>query len=116
MAARECLICRCDQLSEAGAGFRFVVQQGGRQRPAFVVRFQGQVYAYLNECAHVPVELDWLPGEFFDGSRLHLICSVHGALYCPKTGICLSGRCQGRGLRPLPVYEAAGSVWLSLVS
>jgi nitrite reductase/ring-hydroxylating ferredoxin subunit len=42
-----------------------------------------------------------------------LICSVHGALYAPDTGACLSGRCAGRGLRALPVSEIENRVYLN---
>ncbi len=112
MAAEERLICVSADAVEGGKGVRFTVTRYGRDVPAFVVRFRGQVYAYYNECGHVPAELDWMPGEFFDDSKLYLICSVHGALYAPETGTCLGGRCQGRGLKPLPVVERDGSIFL----
>ncbi|MCK6391149.1 MAG: Rieske 2Fe-2S domain-containing protein [Azonexus sp.] len=77
-----------------------------------MIRYRGQIHAYLNECGHVPAELDWQHGQFFDDSKLYLICAIHGALYAPDTGRCLGGRCQGRGLKPLPVCEVDGSVFL----
>jgi nitrite reductase/ring-hydroxylating ferredoxin subunit len=58
------------------------------------------------------VELDWQQGEFFDSSGLYLICATHGALYAPDTGRCLGGRCNGKGLVPLPVTEHDGSILL----
>ncbi len=106
------LICASGDVAESGKGFRFSIDRGGRQVPAFVIRFNGQVYGYLNECAHVPAELDWMPGEFFDDSKLYLICSIHGALYAPDSGRCLGGRCQGRGLKALPVREVDGMILL----
>ena len=106
------LICASAEVSDAGKGFRFRIRQYGREVPAFVIRFNGQVHAYLNECGHVPAELDWMPGEFFDDSKLYLICSIHGALYAPDSGRCLGGRCQGRGLKPLPVREIDGLIFL----
>ena len=48
---------------------------------AFAVRFRGRVRAFLNRCGHLPVELDWEEGRFFDASGLYLICATHGALY-----------------------------------
>ena len=111
MAARLRLICSGADLAEAGKGIRFTVQRYGREAPAFAVRYRGQVHGYLNECGHVPAELDWLPGEFFDDSKLYLICSIHGALYAPDTGRCLGGRCQGRGLKPLAMHEIDGQIF-----
>jgi nitrite reductase/ring-hydroxylating ferredoxin subunit len=106
------LICSSQDVAEAGKGFCFAVNRYGREIPAFAIRFRGQVHAYLNECGHVPAQLDWQPGEFFDDSKLYLICSVHGALYAPETGRCLGGRCQGKGLKPLKVHEIDGQIFL----
>lgn len=112
MAEDARLICVSNDLTEAGRGVRFLVQRYGQETPAFIIRFHGRVHAYLNQCAHVPAQLDWQPGEFFDTSGLYLICSIHGALYSPATGQCLGGRCQSRGLTPLPVEERDGAVYL----
>jgi len=106
------LICASEDVLESGKGFRFVVERYGRDVPAFVIRFRGAVYGYFNECGHVPAELDWMPGEFFDHSKLYLICSIHGALYAPDSGRCLGGRCQGKGLKPLNVREIDGKILL----
>lgn len=140
MAARERLICASDDLVDGGPGVRFElaaepdtavgsdeapvlqdgrardalleVSDGGAPIPAFAVRYQGRVHAYLNRCGHIPVELDWQHGRFFDGGGLYLICATHGALYDPATGHCVGGRCNGRGLTPLPVTEREGTVYL----
>jgi nitrite reductase/ring-hydroxylating ferredoxin subunit len=106
------LICTSGEVANAGPGFRFTVERYGRTTPAFVIRFHGQAHAYLNECGHVPAELDWLPGQFFDDSKLYLICSIHGALYAPESGRCLGGRCQGKGLKSLTVHEIDGQIFL----
>ncbi len=112
MASGLRLICASEELAEGGRGIRFTVDRYGRQAPAFVIRFHGRAYAYLNECGHVPAELDWLPGEFFDDSKLYLICSIHGALYAPESGRCLGGRCQGKGLKSLKVTEINGQIFI----
>jgi nitrite reductase/ring-hydroxylating ferredoxin subunit len=114
LVASERLICGSADLIDGGRGVRFEIDRHDRQQPAFAVRHGGKVVAYLNECSHVPVEMDWNEGEFFDMSRLYLICSTHGALYDPGTGACLGGRCDGRGLRALAVVERDGNVYLKL--
>jgi nitrite reductase/ring-hydroxylating ferredoxin subunit len=106
-------ICASDELLDGGRGVRFMVDRHGVSQPAFVVRFGGRVHAYLNRCAHVPVEMDWQPGEFFDHSRLYLVCATHGALYAPESGRCLGGRCDGKGLVALAVIEHDGQVFLT---
>ena len=105
-------ICAAAAVSEGAAGFRFELDWHGEPAAAFVVRYRGRVHAYLNRCGHVPVELDWQPGEFFDVSRLYLVCTTHGALYDPASGACLGGRCDGRGLVALPVVERDGHIFL----
>lgn len=106
------LICSSGELLEGGRGVRFTVDRYGVSEPAFVVRFRGRVFAYLNRCAHVPVEMDWQHGEFFDYSGLYLICATHGALYAPESGRCLGGRCDGKGLVGLSVIEQNGEVFV----
>lgn len=112
MAEEPRLICRSEELQDGGAGVRFELQWHDENSPAFAVRYGGKAYAYLNRCGHVPVQLDWQPGEFFDLSKLYLICATHGALYAPDNGRCVSGRCNGRGLQALPVSEHDGAVYL----
>lgn len=112
MAARQRLICRSEALLDGRSGVRFEIGAGQTARSAFVIRFRGQVHAYLNRCAHRGVELDWKPGEFFDGSGLYLICAMHGALFDPASGACLTGPCSGRSLEALPVREETGGVYL----
>jgi nitrite reductase/ring-hydroxylating ferredoxin subunit len=112
VAECERLICASGDLDEQGRGVRFELSRSGQPQAAFVVRFEGLPRAFLNQCGHVPVELDWQEGEFFDDSRLYLICSTHGALYHPVNGTCVGGRCAGRGLIPVPVVERDGRVYL----
>ena len=111
MAEHARLICAASELAEQGRGVRFELNRNGRPQPAFVVRFDGRPRAFLNQCGHVPVELDWQEGEFFDDSRLYLICSTHGALYHPASGNCVGGRCAGRGLIPVAVVERDGHIF-----
>ncbi|QLG89764.1 Rieske 2Fe-2S domain-containing protein [Chitinibacter bivalviorum] len=105
-------ICASSDLQERALAFRFVVQNGARERAAIALRYDGQVYAYINECAHIPIELDFNPGDVFDLSRQFLVCSTHGAYYDPTNGLCLGGPCTGRRLSPLTVIEKDEAVWL----
>ena len=73
----------------------------------------GGLRAYLNRCAHAPVELDWPEGRFFDESGLYLVCATHGAMYRAEDGSCAGGPCHGRNLVTLEVREGAGQVWVA---
>ncbi|WP_443115659.1 Rieske (2Fe-2S) protein [Herbaspirillum seropedicae] len=105
------LICASAELVEGGLGKRFPVQVRGDEACGFVVRYGGVVYGYLNRCAHVPVELDWAEGEFFESSGLYLMCATHGAVYAPDTGKCAGGPCTGAHLRKIMTVEREGQVF-----
>lgn len=100
-------LCHSDALVDGGKGVRFDVTFRGERVPAFAVRHRGTAVAYLNRCAHVAMELDWQPGEFFEPDGEFLICATHGALYDPASGACRGGACAGQGaLRPIRLVEA----------
>jgi nitrite reductase/ring-hydroxylating ferredoxin subunit len=108
-------VCASERLADGSIGVRFAVQTRSARstRPAsgFVVRFLGTVYGYLNQCAHVPTELDWQEGQFFDHSGLYLMCATHGAVYEPESGRCVGGPCRGGRLLPLQILECQGMVY-----
>lgn len=114
MATRERVIAAGVELVDGGKGVRFAVESGGRELPGFVIRHRGRLHAYLNVCAHQELQLDWLPGQFFDAEGELLVCAAHGALYEPDTGRCVGGPCGGSGLVKLGVREREdGAVVLS---
>ncbi|MEO8204343.1 MAG: Rieske 2Fe-2S domain-containing protein [Betaproteobacteria bacterium] len=112
MADGERVICASGDLAEAGQGVRFETEFRGQTAPAFAVRYEGRVHAYLNRCSHVAMELDWQPGAFFDAEGRDLICSTHGAMYSASTGKCLGGPCSGGPLIKLAVEERDGFIML----
>lgn len=105
MAANERVIAASADLVDGGPGVRFTYECAGRECAGFAIRHAGNVHAYANTCAHQSVELDWIPGRFFDAEGGHLICAMHGALYEPDTGRCVAGPCAGATLTRLPVTE-----------
>lgn len=104
-------ICESTDLQEGGMGIRFPVTAFGEDRTGFAIRYNGVAYAYLNRCAHVPIELDWSEGQFFESSGLYLMCSTHGAIYAPESGRCMGGPCRGGRLRPIMVVEKDNQVF-----
>lgn len=109
--ADEVFICDSDAVAEGGRGVRFPVLAFGDAATGFVVRYDGKPRAYLNRCAHVPIELDWAEGEFFESSGLYLMCSTHGAIYVPDSGLCAGGPCKGGRLRPIAVRELDDKIY-----
>lgn len=110
-------ICfKSSDLIEKSDGLRFNVPQRGEMATGFVVRFNGKPYAYLNQCAHVPIELDWQHGKFFNLTQDFIICATHGAHYEPSSGRCVLGPCKGKSLQPIEVHEANDEIIINLES
>jgi nitrite reductase/ring-hydroxylating ferredoxin subunit len=112
VADGERVICASADLVDSGRGVLFEVEYFGESAAAFAVRYEGQVHAYLNRCAHIPMELDWQPGVFFDLEGRDLICSTHGATYSASSGKCRGGPCTGGALVKLAVEERDGQIVL----
>jgi nitrite reductase/ring-hydroxylating ferredoxin subunit len=113
VADAERLICASAALADAGGGVRFEVEYFGEKAPAFAVRYAGRVHAYLNRCGHVPMQLDWQEGVFFDSAGRDLLCSTHGATYDTQSGRCLGGPCNRTPLVKLRVEERNGKVYFT---
>jgi len=102
-------LCHSAQLQDSASAVPFSVRYFSQDCPAFAVRYAGTVFAYLNRCSHVPMEMDFQPNQFFDSTGHWLMCATHGAMYCPQTGRCSLGPCRG-GLVKIEVSEADGVV------
>jgi nitrite reductase/ring-hydroxylating ferredoxin subunit len=99
-----------------GQGARFSIVVDGVERPAFVVRYRGTVYGYLNACRHQSLELDFGDAHYFDDDYDALVCCHHGARYRPETGECFAGPCAGARLTALILEEREGSLWCQAVA
>jgi nitrite reductase/ring-hydroxylating ferredoxin subunit len=104
-------LCPSTELNERGQAFVFDVLHFREPARGFVLRFDGQVVAYLNRCLHVPTEMDWQHGEFLDGDKEFIMCSIHGAAYEPLSGRCIGGPCGKGTLTVLKVEEREGQVY-----
>ncbi len=106
-------LCQSRDLVDGGSAVPFDLMHAGQTCRAFAIRYRGQAHAYLNRCAHVAMEMDWQPNQFFDDSGQWLLCATHGAVYEPDTGLCKGGPCRG-GLIKVELVEHGGVVhWRS---
>ena len=102
-------LCASSDLRDGELAVPFDVVYCGQTCLGFAIRYQDQVYAYLNRCSHVPMEMDYQPNRFFDSTGHWLMCATHGATYWPQTGACRSGPCRG-GLIKIDLSETGGVV------
>ena len=98
------VIINKNQFKQSADSVTFDIPLMGEKK-GFLVLFEGEFKAYVNECRHMEVRLDWQPNDFFDEDKKFIICSTHGALYSPKTGVCISGPCKGQNLIKLKTLE-----------
>ena len=80
----------------------------------FVVRRAHEVFAYVNACPHVGVQLDFRPHRFLTPDKQYILCSTHGAIFGVETGLCARGPCPGESLERVPVEIHDG--WVRLAS
>ena len=104
---RRIFLCHSSDLDNSADAVSFDVLYCSQLCRAFAVRYQGVVYAYLNRCTHVPIEMDVQRNKFFDHTGHWLMCATHGAMYQPQTGHCRMGPCRG-GLTKIEVSELDG--------
>lgn len=91
-----------DKIPEPGArSFNFISPEG--ETNGFVIRFEGEVRAYINSCPHTGVTLNWSEDQFYDLDYRYIQCSMHGALFNPLDGRCIWGPCAGERLEMLPI-------------
>lgn len=96
-----------------GSCREFTFRSGAAEREAFLVCSGGQVYGYLNACPHTGAPLNWLPNRFLTEAGDFIVCALHGALFRPEDGLCISGPCHGLSLESVPMHWENGEVILS---
>ncbi len=100
MNLQEWHIANLADIAEPGA-VEFRVGEDDWPFRGFIVRWQGQVYAYTNTCPHTGHPLNINPDGFFSLDMMSLLCTSHGALFEPDTGLCIGGPCSGAKLKAL---------------
>jgi nitrite reductase/ring-hydroxylating ferredoxin subunit len=105
------VICPLHELADPGAR-GFTMGEGDWPLRGFVVRRGNVVRAYVNHCPHAGFPLNWSPDAFLAPDAPLILCSMHGALFEMESGLCVSGPCEGLGLRALPVRVERGYVML----
>lgn len=107
------LVGRVEEIPE-GESRKFVFVRGGQEIEAFAFRRNGDLYAYINRCRHVPMTMDWVENQFFTEEGDFLLCATHGACYLPETGECVDGPPRGKFLISVPLEIREGEIVATL--
>jgi nitrite reductase/ring-hydroxylating ferredoxin subunit len=94
-----------------GESLTFDFMVNGRRVPAFVLRHRGDLLAWVNSCPHWDVDLDMGDGRFYAPDNDRIYCKNHGALFDPRTGVCVAGPCRGAGLIAVTLEQRDGLLW-----
>ena len=103
------VIARVDEM-EPGSVKKFWLICQSYRIDGFLINYQGGFHAYVNRCRHMTTPLDFVRYQFFTEDGEHLVCMTHGAIYDPRSGLCVEGPCKGLSLYPLPVLVERGEV------
>ncbi|HEY7905989.1 MAG TPA: Rieske 2Fe-2S domain-containing protein [Wenzhouxiangella sp.] len=79
-----------------------------------VTRHQGKPKAWFNVCPHLGRPLNVAPNRFLVDEHNQLICCVHGAVFEPNQGKCVSGPCLNAHLKAVAIEETEGKVSVRL--
>ena len=82
----------------------------------FIVRHQGSLYAYRNDCPHVAgAPMAWRVNAYLNADASRIVCSAHGAQFDIPSGVCTLGPCLGQALRSVALENASdGDLYLLL--
>ena len=101
------VLCRADEIPEhAGKSFRY--RSSDDVFMGLVIRFRGEIVAYVDSCPHYGWPLAYDADHIFSGD--HLLCTGHGALFEPAGGICVAGPCLNEALTEWPISIVDGHV------
>jgi nitrite reductase/ring-hydroxylating ferredoxin subunit len=111
--ATEKVVAKSSALEE-GRTVKFRFDERGEVREGFVIRHNGRVIAYRNECRHIPMTMDWVENRFLSRDGCYIQCATHGALYDIDSGHCVLGPPAGERLRTLAVTEDGDEIVVTL--
>lgn len=80
----------------------------------FLLHHAAGYSAFLNQCQHWPIPLDFGDGDFFHGDLNRIRCKTHGATYEPESGFCDAGPCHRSHLIRYAVEIEGNDVWVQL--
>lgn len=106
------LICPLGRVPDPGS-YGFSLKRDGMHINGFVVRRDGECFAYVNSCPHTGAPLDWVEHQFLDLDGALIQCAVHDARFLIDTGECISGPCPGASLEALPIRVEGGNIYLA---
>jgi len=90
-----------------------VVQAKGLQKAVVLIKYEGEVKAYLNNCPHQDVPLNEAYKIDVNPFEKTMKCSVHDAFFRIEDGLCIEGPCWDESLQTVDVHvDENGDIYL----
>ncbi len=113
-------ICGANDIpNRRGKAFSLLrIEEGQAPQPwhIFIVRWDREVFGYVNRCPHEGVNLDWEPNRFVEPGEKRIVCGKHGSQFELATGTCVEGRCVGESLEPVSLSVVDGDICVTGVT
>jgi len=93
------LICAADRLSDPGS-LGFSLESAGERIDGFVVRRDGEFFAYRNSCPHTGSPLEWVDHQFLDMEGALIQCATHDARFLIDPGNVFSALVRAKVSNP----------------
>ncbi len=100
-------LCNINEIPDGGA----YATEDVLQSPVVLIRRADQVWAYLNQCPHFSIPLDFEPGVFCTYETSWIMCAHHSAMFRFEDGVCVDGPCEGAALTRVEVEVRDGCVF-----
>ncbi len=96
-----------------GQSMKFLMPVRSIEEECFLINYRGHFYAYVNQCRHIPMAMDWVDNQFFAERGRYLMCQTHNAYYEPDSGECVAGPrgACGKFLYRIPLTIRRGVIY-----
>jgi nitrite reductase/ring-hydroxylating ferredoxin subunit len=85
------VVCRLDDIGESLSKCFNLQFDDGEEVEIFVVRQGDGAVAYVNECPHQQLPLNWKDDSFLTLDKSRILCVMHGATFDIASGKVISG-------------------------
>jgi len=108
------VLCRVDALTDPPSKCFNLEFGDGEEVEIFVVRQGDGAVAYVNECPHQQLPLNWKDDSFLTLDKSRILCVMHGATFDIASGQVISGPMPGTcALLQVPITVENGEIKLA---
>lgn len=115
MTTESHLLCSFDDIPDDGCK-GFTIKHHERDLALFLLKRNGEIFAYKNHCPHTGASLNWQPDIFMDFDNLYIQCAIHGARFEVETGLCVWGPCVRQSLIKIDFSIQNNNIYLKNLS